>query len=115
MKSRLLASLALICLMAGAQAASLTPTGRNTSVAVSFDRMSVPAQLPIWTNENGGYDTNDAPKWGRNTLVCQSRTNNQYGACLTFPVWLEASPRRIPCRSCLQKAPLNRRWCSMSI
>lgn len=96
MKSRFLACLALICLMAGAQAASLTPSGRNTSVAVSFDRMSVPAQLPIWTNENGGYDTNDAPKWGRNTLVCQSRTSNQYGACLTFPVWLEASPAPYP-------------------
>ncbi len=98
MKSRFLSALTLLALIAGmqVQAAMLTPSGRNTSVAVTFDRMSVPAQLPIWTNENGGYDTNDAPKWGRNTLVCQSRTSNQYGACLTLPVWLEASPSPYP-------------------
>lgn len=98
MKTRFLTALTLLWLMVGmqAQAALLTPSGRNTSVAVTFDRMSVPAQLPIWTNESGGYDTNDAPKWGRNTLVCQSRTSNQYGACLTFPVWLEASPSPYP-------------------
>ncbi|KAB8307650.1 phage tail protein [Rouxiella chamberiensis] len=98
MQLRFIAGLALVGWMTGVQvqAATLTPSGRNTSVAVTFDRMSVPAQLPIWTNENGGYDTNDAPKWGRNTLVCQSRTSNQYGACPTFPVWLEATPAPYP-------------------
>lgn len=98
MQLRFIAGLALVGWMTGVQvqAATLTPSGRNTSVAVTFDRMSVPAQLPVWSNENGGYDTNDAPKWGRNTLVCQSRTSNPYGACPTFPVWLEATPAPYP-------------------
>lgn len=68
------------------------PAGRNTSVGVSYDRMTPPARVDIWVHESGGYTTVDPQKWGRNTLTCESRTDPRYGACMTAPVWYTANP-----------------------
>lgn len=63
------------------------PTAQNTVLTVGFDLASIPAGVIIWDRLSGGYDESDLPKWGRNSLVCQSRTDSAYGACLTAPVW----------------------------
>lgn len=73
--------------------AAIPPSAQNTVLDLSFDRASIPASVVIWDNLPSGYDEKEPSKWGRNSLVCQSRTNAQYGACLTFPVWIATSVR----------------------
>ncbi|HGM6860373.1 TPA: CfaE/CblD family pilus tip adhesin [Serratia rubidaea] len=68
------------------------PTGRNTSVSISYDRLTPPARFDVWLHESGGYDPTDPQKWGRNTLTCLSRTDATNGACMTAPVWFSANP-----------------------
>ncbi|MBC3377654.1 phage tail protein [Serratia fonticola] len=93
---------ALILLLAGATFSSVTkaadvPMARDTALTVSFDRASIPANVVIWDSLSGGYDETDPPKWARNTLVCQSRTDTTYGACLVNPVWyaLQVRPTKV--------------------
>ncbi|EHG7583376.1 phage tail protein [Citrobacter sp. RHB21-C05] len=80
-----------LCLWAG-QALAGAPAGRNTSVSISYDRLSPPARFDIWLHEPTGYDLADPQKWGRNTLTCLSRTDTTNGACMTAPVWFSANP-----------------------
>lgn len=69
------------------------PVAQNTKLDMSFDQASIPSGVFIWDKLPLGYDEKYPPKWGRNTLVCQSRTDAKYGACLTAPVWDVASVR----------------------
>lgn len=83
---------ALILLLAGATFSSVTraatpPTAHNTALTMSFDRASIPSRVIIWDQLSTGYDEAAVGKWERNTLVCQSKTDAKYGACLTVPYW----------------------------
>lgn len=62
------------------------PTGRDTPITGYFDKQSIPSQIDIWTDESGGYDTANAQKWGRNTLVCHSASDPINGKCPTAPI-----------------------------
>ncbi len=95
--------LLLLATLAGsittAYAERLVPSGRTTIINIGFDKMSVPSQVPIWADESGGYDTEDVPKWRRNSLVCLSNSNAQYGRCPSVPVWIVENipvPHQIP-------------------
>ncbi|WP_257017727.1 CfaE/CblD family pilus tip adhesin [Serratia fonticola] len=85
---------ALILLLAGATFSSVTraatpPTTQNTALTMSFDRASIPSRVIIWDQLSTGYDEAAVGKWERNTLVCQSKTDAKYGACLTVPYWYQ--------------------------
>ncbi|WP_145534688.1 CfaE/CblD family pilus tip adhesin [Yersinia thracica] len=82
--------------MSAAYADRQNPSGRTTVINIGFDKMSVPSRVPIWTNESGGYDTEDGPKWARNTLVCLSNANAQYGQCQAEPVWHDENVEVVP-------------------
>mgnify|MGYP000226284017 CR=1 FL=1 len=73
--------------------AATQPMAQNTMSTLGLALDSMPAKVVIWDKLPAGYDENDKPKWGRNSLVCQSRTDKQYGACLTRPVWGSSSVR----------------------
>ncbi|MBN5310968.1 phage tail protein [Serratia marcescens] len=87
---RLISLLVLLILWSSHTLAG-APAGRNTSVSVSYDRLTPPARFDIWLHEPGGYDPADPQKWGRNTLTCLSRTDATNGACMTAPVWINAA------------------------
>jgi hypothetical protein len=69
------------------------PIAQNTVLTMGLALDSMPAKVVVWDNLPAGYDEKDKPKWGRNTLVCLSRTEKKYGACLTKPVWIHSSVR----------------------
>ncbi|UJD90727.1 pilus assembly protein CblD [Rahnella aquatilis] len=69
--------------MPGAYAERVEPTGRDTPVIATFDKSSPPAQLDIWKDESGGYDSDNDPLWGRNTWICLSSSNPVNGECST--------------------------------
>ncbi|MBC3228697.1 CfaE/CblD family pilus tip adhesin [Serratia fonticola] len=73
--------------------AATPPVAQNTVLTMGLALDSMPAKVVIWDNLSAGFDENDQPKWGRNTLVCQSRTDKKYGACLNRPVWNNSSVR----------------------
>jgi len=48
----------------------------------------VVSDVIIFDRASGGYDTDDALKWGQNTWTCESLNDMTTGACPTKPVWL---------------------------
>ncbi|MBA3211378.1 CblD like pilus biogenesis initiator [Salmonella enterica] len=62
-------------------AAKQDPAARYTPVTQRFDLSSLPGDIPIWISESGGYDSNDPPKWARNSLLCDSTGNPTRGMC----------------------------------
>ncbi|KVQ11172.1 CfaE/CblD family pilus tip adhesin [Burkholderia ubonensis] len=70
-----------------ASAAVEAPANRNDTVEATVDRGAPKAAVTIFKNASGGYDTTDAPKWGRNSWTCVSATDSATGACPTEPVW----------------------------
>ncbi|KUZ02474.1 pilin protein [Burkholderia territorii] len=73
-----------------ASAARQAPADRNDTVDATLDRGTAQAAVKIFDKASGGYDTNDAPKWGRNSWTCESATDSATGACPTAPVWFES-------------------------
>ena len=86
-----LISLLIVLTAYSGYAVAGAPTGRNTSVSLSFDRLTPPPRFDIWIHEPTGYDLANPAKWGRNTLTCLSRTATEFGACMTAPAWTTAS------------------------
>ncbi|MBU9810347.1 pilus assembly protein CblD [Rahnella sp. SL6] len=93
-------SLVLLCLplmmVSNAHADRVEPTGRDTPVIATFDKSSPPAQLDIWKDESGGYDSDNDSLWGRNTWVCLSSSNPIYGQCKTTVTGVEEGNTLIP-------------------
>lgn len=77
----LVMSLLILLACPRAKAESVAPTGRNTPVTASFDKSAIPAQVDIWVNESGGYDTDNPGLWARNNWRCLSNSNPQTGQC----------------------------------
>ncbi|KUZ42085.1 CfaE/CblD family pilus tip adhesin [Burkholderia territorii] len=67
-------------------AALQAPADRNDTVEVTMDRGTAQAEVTIFDKASGGYDTNDALKWGQNSWTCESATDSATGACPTEPV-----------------------------
>ncbi|WP_129991407.1 CfaE/CblD family pilus tip adhesin [Rahnella sp. CFA14(1/10)] len=82
--------------MPDAYAERVEPTGRDTPVIATFDKSSPPAQLDIWKDESGGYDSDNDSLWGRNTWVCLSSSNPIYGQCKTTVTGVEEGNTLIP-------------------
>ncbi|MGP8473867.1 CfaE/CblD family pilus tip adhesin [Burkholderia sp. PR2] len=73
-----------------ASAVMQQPTGRDDTAQAVRDRGMPVGDVVIFDAASGGYDSSDAPKWGRNTWTCQSSTDTATGACPTVPVWEKA-------------------------
>ncbi|KAB0686228.1 CfaE/CblD family pilus tip adhesin [Burkholderia territorii] len=78
---------ALGAISVDASAALQAPANRNDTVEATMDRGTTQAEVKIFDKASGGYDTSDAPKWGRNSWTCASTTDSATGACPTDPVW----------------------------
>ncbi|KVU28277.1 pilin protein [Burkholderia ubonensis] len=78
---------ALGAISVDASAALQAPANRNDTVEATLDRGTAQAAVKIFDKASGGYDTNDARKWGRNSWTCESATDSATGACPTDPVW----------------------------
>ncbi|RKT99879.1 pilin protein [Burkholderia sp. Nafp2/4-1b] len=63
------------------------PADRNDTAQATRDRGAPLGDVAIFDSALGGYDSSDAPKWGRNAWTCQSSTDTATGACPTEPVW----------------------------
>ncbi|WP_322041594.1 CfaE/CblD family pilus tip adhesin, partial [Burkholderia diffusa] len=68
-------------------AAMQAPADRNDTAQAVRDRGSPTGDVMVFNRASGGYDTADAPKWGRNSWTCQSSTDTATGACVTEPIW----------------------------
>ena len=79
----LVMSLLLLLACPKVKAESVPPSGRDTTVTTSFDKSETPAEFKIWTNESGGYDSNNDTLWGRNVWTCLSNTDPATGKCST--------------------------------
>ncbi len=79
---------ALGVLSLDASAVMQAPADRNDTVQATRDRGAPLGDVVIFDSAIGGYDSSDAPKWGRNTWTCQSSTDPATGACPTEPVWI---------------------------
>ena len=79
----LVMSLLLLFSCPKAKAESVAPTGRDTTLSASFDKSNALSEFRIWTNEGGGYDSNNDPLWGRNVWTCLSSTDPATGKCST--------------------------------
>lgn len=63
------------------------PAGRTDTVQATLDRGApVVGDVIVFDRASGGYDTEDALKWGRNTWTCESLNDMTTGACPTEPV-----------------------------
>ncbi|KVD59349.1 CfaE/CblD family pilus tip adhesin [Burkholderia ubonensis] len=78
---------ALGAISVDASAALQAPANRNDTVEATVDRGTAQAEVKIFDKASGGYDTSDAPKWGRNSWTCESASDPATGACPTEPVW----------------------------
>ncbi|KVU62874.1 CfaE/CblD family pilus tip adhesin [Burkholderia ubonensis] len=78
---------ALGAISVDAPAALQAPANRNDTVEATLDRGTAQAAVKIFNMASGGYDTNDALKWGRNSWTCESASDPATGACPTEPVW----------------------------
>nr|WP_159465466.1 CfaE/CblD family pilus tip adhesin [Scandinavium goeteborgense] len=74
-------SLVLIFSCTQAKAESIAPAGRDTTITADFDKSALPAQVDIWINENGGYDTSNPGLWARNNWRCLSNSKPDTGQC----------------------------------
>ncbi|WP_322041597.1 CfaE/CblD family pilus tip adhesin, partial [Burkholderia diffusa] len=72
-------------------AAKQAPADRNDTAQAVRDRGSPVSDVVIFNNASGGYDTSDAPNWGRNSWTCRSSTDPATGACPTEPEWVAAA------------------------
>ncbi|HKN04392.1 MAG TPA: CfaE/CblD family pilus tip adhesin [Buttiauxella sp.] len=77
-------------------ATRVEPTGRDTQVEFTFDKSSQPQSVAIWTNESGGYDTDDKGLWGRNAWVCLSSSSPAAGQCSTSVTGVKSGKTSIP-------------------
>lgn len=80
-------AVALSTFSLNASAGSQAPANRNDSVESIRDRGEPLGDVLVFNAASGGYDTDDAAKWGRNTWTCRSATDTAAGACPTSPVW----------------------------
>ncbi|KVV48573.1 pilin protein [Burkholderia ubonensis] len=78
---------ALGAISVDASAALQAPANRNDTVEATLDRGTAQVAVKIFDKASGGYDTSDAPKWGRNSWTCESASDPATGACPTEPVW----------------------------
>lgn len=72
------------------------PTGRETQITEYFDKQSIPSQINIWTGESGGYSSENANLWGRNSLICLSNSSYKNGECPTTSQYQSAGIGIIP-------------------
>ncbi|MFV8984636.1 CfaE/CblD family pilus tip adhesin [Serratia fonticola] len=85
----------LVGLSAQAYGANIAPQAQNTKVNVTFDRMSLPANIFIWDRVFGGNtDTGECTNSGTckdkdiiNTLTCYSTSDPTNGACQVNLFW----------------------------
>jgi len=78
-----------------AYSASIAPQAQNTKVNMTFDRMSLPANIYIWQNVFGGSSdagectdsANCKDKDSINSLTCYSATDPTNGACQVMLMW----------------------------
>lgn len=63
------------------------PAGRTDSVQATYDRGAPVGDVIVFDRASGGYDTEDALKWGTNSWTCESLTDTTTGACPTEPIW----------------------------
>lgn len=78
-------------------AAIRPPAPSTVSIERTFDRMSPPSgNISIWSNESGGYDSDDPGKWGKNGWICGSSSDPKHGECQDSQLWGHSGETTIP-------------------
>ena len=94
---RIMATLFLWAMAFILHAESQAPAPSTVNIERTFDRMSPPSgDINIWSLASGGYDSEDAYKWGENGWTCESNSDPKHGQCQSSQLWGKPGITNIP-------------------
>ncbi|MFP2422993.1 CfaE/CblD family pilus tip adhesin [Pseudescherichia vulneris] len=98
----LIMSMLLLLACPKVKADILAPSNQDISITSEFVKGGAAGTLYIWNQQQGGYDTSNAARWGLNYWVCTSDESAEFGKCSTVsqgystyePIELEFTEKR---------------------